>query len=118
MMVELPFDRELELVKLQIAANDCLADAQVNIPLYFGSIIVLFVLEITVLTQLPPRSLASVVLTSIVFVLILVFVINLFWTRGRYRDGMRKLNGYVDDFRASEPLPPLTTLCGIKEKKE
>jgi hypothetical protein len=59
----------------------------------------------------------DIVIFSMFFgVLVIMFCLAVRTSR-RYNDGIRKVNGYIEDFKASKPLPPLTTLCGIKEKK-
>ena len=45
--------------------------------------------------------------------------IAMVYARRKYEEDIRELNGYVEkNFKAGKPPPPLTTLCGIKEKKE
>jgi hypothetical protein len=114
--MEEPFDKELELVKLQIVANDCLAEAQIYYPLLVSIALVLWVFMFSIMLQYPSSYLASVMLWM-AFGLMCVSAILVFWTRNRYRDGIRKLDEYVENLKARKPLPPLTTLCGVKEKK-
>lgn len=112
-----PFDKDIELVKLQIAASDCLAEVQIYYPLPASSAIVFFVLEFSMMLQYPSSYFASVVVPLMALGLMSVVGILLLWTRNRYRGGVRKLDEYVEDLKAGKPLPPLTTLCGIEEKK-
>lgn len=105
--MEQPFDKDLELVKLQIAANDCLADAQINIPMLVSGAIVFFVLEVSIATQYPSSPLMSILFISIAVGFIWGFGILLFWTRHRYRQGVRKLDKYVKDIRAGQTSAPL-----------
>jgi predicted RND superfamily exporter protein len=50
----------------------------------------------------------------------LIFTVILGFTcreRHNYRERIRKIDRYVEDFRAGKSLPPVATLCGLKEKK-
>lgn len=110
-------ERELELVKLQIAANDCLAEAQVYFPLLPSIAVVLFVFEFSMMLQYPSSYFANYVLPLMALGLMAALAILLLVTVIRYRHGVRKLDEYVEDFRAGKPLPSVTTMCGMKEKK-
>jgi glucan phosphoethanolaminetransferase (alkaline phosphatase superfamily) len=113
-----PFDKDIELVKLQIVAETSLADMQINMSLVSSSIIILFVFLLTVVIQYPASFPPAAAVASIAFGLAILFVIFMFDARRKYERGSRELNGYVENFKAGKPLPPLTTLCGVKEKEE
>jgi Flp pilus assembly protein TadB len=113
-----PFDNDLELVKLQIMAETSLADVQSDMSLVSSSFIVLFVFILTAILQYPTGSLTALAVVLVAFGCAILFVILMFHARRKYERGIRKLNGYVENFEAGRPLPPLTTLCGVKEKEE
>jgi hypothetical protein len=106
-----PMDRELELVKLQIAANSCQAELQTYNPTYFTMAVAFLALAYSIMPQMG-------------IVLFLVFMVSLAILGGlavrvisRYENGIRRLNGGIEDFKAHRPLPSLTYLCDIKKKK-
>jgi hypothetical protein len=111
------FDRELELVKLQIAAEDCHTDAQIDIPLYYSSMIVLSIFALSIMLQYSPHLFMAWLGATWALVLTVLFCITYVIAHRREHDGIRKLDGYVEDFKAGKPLPSLTQLCGVKEKK-
>jgi hypothetical protein len=115
--MEEPFDKDLELVKLQIAANDCLADLQINMPTYLSAMVVFFVFGFSVMLQYPASVPAASMFALMAVGLVALSGVFIFLARRNYQDGVRALNGYEKDFRAGKPLPPFTTLCGVKEKK-
>jgi len=110
MMVEPTFDKDLELTKLQIAAEDCHSEVEINSPMYVTVAVAMLALAF------------SMKMDIVIFLMFLGILATMFClavrTSRRYNDGIRKLNGHIEDFKAGKPLPPLTTLCGIKEKKE
>lgn len=112
------FDKDLELVKLQIVAEASLADVQINMSLVSSSIIALFVLVLAVVIQYPASFPPAAAVVSIAFGLVILFVVFMFHARRKYERDIRELNGYVENFKTGKPLPPLTTLCGVKEKEE
>jgi Flp pilus assembly protein TadB len=112
-----PFDRELELAKLQIAAEDCFAGRQIDFPLYLGNIIVVLVFAFSIMLQYPSSVPAAVWVVALAFLLIALFCIRFLRARHTYHDSIRKLNRYVEDFKGGKPLPSLTDLCDIREKK-
>ena len=115
------FDRDLELVKLQIAANDCLAGVQTDIPLYFSGITVFAVFGFSVMMQYPASVPTAKMFVSIAMGFVVLFgivcVLSFVLARRTYRKSIRKLDVYVEDFRAGKALPSVTTMCGLKEKK-
>jgi len=114
-------ERELELVKLQIAANDCLAGVRTDIPLYFSGMIVFAVFGFSVMMQYPASVPTAKMFASIgvgfVVLFGIVFVLSFVLARRAYEKSIRKLDLYVEDFRAGKPLPSVATMCGLKEKK-
>jgi Flp pilus assembly protein TadB len=110
-------DRELELAKLQIAAQASLADVQINMSLVSTGIVALLVLVLAVVIQYPATVPPAVAVVLIALGLIILFDIFMFYARRKYERDIRKLNGYIEDFKAGKPLPSLTALCGVKGKK-
>jgi hypothetical protein len=109
MMAE-AMDRELELVKLQIAAEDCHSEVEINSPIYVTMAVAVLAIAFSIKVD-------TVTLLMFLGVLLIMFCLAV-RTSWRYNDGIRKLNGYVEDIEAGKPLPSLTTLCGVKEKKK
>jgi hypothetical protein len=112
------FDKELELAKLQIAADACLADKQIYLPLSLSTVVVFFVLGCTIVFQ--PYSEAEPLAKGLAFAtlcLAAVWVIVYLLTRYEYENGIKQLDRYVEDLKAGKPLPSLIVLCGVKEKK-
>ncbi len=109
------FDRELELVKLQIAAEDMYSKLQINEPLYFGTVIALFALVVSVRTE----HLLDQVLILFISVLIILIVLYEFspWSgRSRYAKGIRNLDHYIQDLRDQKPLPSIEIMCELKKQ--
>lgn len=111
------FDRELELVKLQIAAENCFAEVQIDVPLYLSGIIVVCVFAFSIMVQFPSTVPMAVITVAFAFVLGLLFYSHFVQARRRYQDGIRNVDVYVEDFRARRPLPSVTSMCRLKEKK-
>ncbi len=103
------FDKDLELVKLQIAAEDCHSEAEINSPAYVTMAVALLAVAFS-------TKLDIVILSMFLVILVIMFCLAVRTSR-RYDDGIRKLNGYIADLEAGKPLPSLTALCGVKEKK-
>ena len=110
-------ERELELVKLQIAAGHWLAEVQIYIPLAFGGVVVLSVFAFSILMQYPNSSIIAEFILVMVMAVLALCIIIFRLARREYEDGIRKLDAYVEAFRAGEPLPSVTIMCGLKEKK-
>jgi len=110
-------ERELELVKLQIAAGNCLAGVQIYVPLAFGGVVVLSVFAFSAMMQYPNSSIIGQLFILIAVALMVLLSIILWLARREYQDGIRNLDVYVEDFRAGKPLPSVITMCGLKEKK-
>jgi len=110
-------ERELELVKLQIAAENCLASVQIYVPLGFTGVIVLSLFAFSVMMQHPSSVPTASMFALIAAVLVVLSSIVLWLARREYQAGIRRLDVYVEDFRAGRPLPSVTTMCDLKEKK-
>lgn len=112
-----PFDKELELVKLQIAAENCFTAVQIDFPLYLSGIIVVLVFIFSIMLAYPSSFPPALWIFSLALLLLALFCIRYLRARFTYHDDIRKLDAYVEDFRAGKALPSVTTMCGLKEKK-
>jgi hypothetical protein len=111
-----PFDRELELVKLQVVAGHCFAKLQIDAPLAFSGMIVFLIFMFSVMVQYPPSVPKAALFVVVALVCVFLFLALDGRANSKYEKEITKLNAYVEDFRARTPLPSLTRMCGLKEK--
>jgi len=104
-------DRELELAKLQMAADAVRSESQAYGPVYLTLAVALLAIAYSIMPQMG-LVLFLVFMGAIAFLAYLVSRVT-----GRYNDGIRRLDRAIEDFEAGKSLPTLTALCGVKEKK-
>jgi hypothetical protein len=112
------FDRELELVKLQIVAGHCFTKVQIDAPLASSAVIVFVIFVFSLMVQYPSNFTKAALFVVIGLVLVFLFIRLDGRASREYEKGITQLNAYVEDFRAGRCLPSITKMCSLKEKKD
>jgi len=105
------FDRDLELVKIQIAAEDIQSGYVTMLAIVLGGMLSVTVLVVSAMREL--------LLSSFLFwVLLCLFVgfaaLGLFMMMTHPGD-FKKVDGFIEDFRNQRRLPPLAKMCAVRK---
>lgn len=118
MMVEVPFDRDLELVKIQIAAEDIQSGYGTMLAITLGAFVSLNVLMLSAMFE---HLLDSFLVGLLLCTIVAFAVLGLWMVRTHARD-FKKVDRFIEDFRNQRPLRPLAEMCDFwkyrKDKKE